>query len=551
MEPGSAADLVMPARDTGLKTEGQAMIPTFLLILDGWGAGAPGPGNAVTAARTPNLDQLLESWPHCLLQCTGEAVGLPRGQMGNSEVGHMNIGAGRVVNQDIVRIDTSLQDGTFFQNQVLSEVMDQVVAAGGTLHLMGLVSDGGVHSHMDHIKGLLRMAVRKGLKRVVVHAFLDGRDTPPHSGIDHLRDLSQAMASMGVGVLGSLSGRYYAMDRDKRWDRTALAYETLVQGRGRSAADPLDAVQQAYARGETDEFVTPTAITDASGKPRGLVNDGDGVLFFNFRSDRARQLTRAFFENDFNKFNRSRTPRLSGLATMTEYDATFPIKAAFPPVQLTSILGEVCAREGLRQLRMAETEKYAHVTYFFNGGREEPFQGEERVLIPSPKEVATYDQKPEMSLPELTRTLEETWPEGGFDLTVCNFANLDMVGHTGNFEATVKACEAVDAALGRVLAMVLGAGGRLLVTADHGNADVMLDREDGMHTAHSTNPVAFVLAEKAGSARGPLRDGVLGDIAPTILDLWDMDIPEEMTGQSLITSKGELDGFSSASLKGA
>jgi len=518
------------------------MTPTFLLILDGWGAGSPGPGNAVSAAATPNLDHLLSAWPHCLLQCTGEAVGLPPGQMGNSEVGHLNIGAGRVVNQDIVRIDKALEDGSFYHNEVLAEVMGQVMASGGTLHLLGLVSDGGVHSHLEHIVGLLKMAARKGLSRVAVHAFLDGRDTPPHSGASYLRDLSRSMSSLGVGIIGSVSGRYFAMDRDKRWDRTALAYEALVQGRGRTADDPVELVQQGYSNGETDEFVKPSVMVDSHGQPRARIKDGDGVLFFNFRADRARQLTRSFFEEEFQEFERGQIPDLSGLATMTEYDATFPVKAAFPQVLLSNILGEVCAREGIRQLRIAETEKYAHVTYFFNGGREDPFEGEERVLIPSPKDVATYDLKPEMSLSEVVRSLEEAWPRGGYDLTVCNFANLDMVGHTGNFQAAVQACEAVDDAVGRVEAMVLDRGGRLLVTADHGNADVMKDADNGMHTAHSTNPVHFVRVEE-GVEEEDLRDGVLGDIAPTVLDLWGIKIPQEMTGKSLVSSaSGSADG---------
>jgi 2,3-bisphosphoglycerate-independent phosphoglycerate mutase len=515
------------------------MTPTFLLILDGWGAGSPGPGNAVSSAETPNLDHLLSSWPRCLLQCTGEAVGLPPGQMGNSEVGHLNIGAGRVVNQDIVRIDKALEEGSFYRNEVLTEVMEQVLSSGGTLHLLGLVSDGGVHSHLDHIVGLLRMAAQKGLHRVAVHAFLDGRDTPPHSGAGYLRELSRSMSSIGVGVIGSVSGRYFAMDRDKRWDRTAMAYEALVSGRGRTAEDPVEFVQQAYSNGETDEFVKPTVMVDSQGQPRARIGDGDGVLFFNFRADRARQLTRSFFEDSFQEFERGQAPALSGLATMTEYDATFPVKAAFPPVQLSNILGEICAREGIRQLRIAETEKYAHVTYFFNGGREEPFEGEERILIPSPKDVATYDLKPEMSLPEVVQALEETWPTGGYGLTVCNFANLDMVGHTGNFKAALQACEAVDKALSRVMAMVLDRGGRLLVTADHGNADEMKDADNGMHTAHSTNPVHFVRVEKGAEGKD-LRDGVLGDIAPTVLDLWRMDVPPEMTGTSLVSPASGL-----------
>jgi 2,3-bisphosphoglycerate-independent phosphoglycerate mutase len=415
--------------------------------------------------------------------------------------------------------------------------MDRVLETAGRLHLLGLVSDGGVHSHQGHIEALLRMAARKGLDRVAVHAFLDGRDTPPSSGLEYIRRLQRSMREEGAGEIATIAGRYYAMDRDQRWERTRLAYEAIVSGRGRRTRDGAQAVQEAYDRGETDEFVLPTVIVDEEDRPRGPVEDGDGAFFFNFRADRARQLVRSLFEPGFSQFERSRVPELAGLVTMTQYDSTFDLPVAFPPQRLANILGEVCSALGMRQLRIAETEKYAHVTYFFNGGREEPFQGEERILVPSPQEVPTYDRKPEMSVYEVADKLSGQLDAGGFDLVVCNFANLDMVGHTGNIEAAVRACEAVDECVGRVVSRALGRNGRIMLTADHGNADVMLDSHSERQTAHSLSPVPFILVDPGGNAA--LRsNGILADIAPTILDLWGREQPEEMTGRSLIARQG-------------
>ncbi len=506
------------------------IIPTLLLILDGWGMGKKDERvNAIFKAKTPNLDQLMVEHPWSLLQCSGEAVGLPAGQMGNSEVGHMNIGAGRIVYQDIVRIDKAIEEGSFFENPTLVSLYKGVRERGSTLHLMGLLSDGGVHSHEDHLYALLDMAKRQGLSKVVVHCFLDGRDTPPQSGIMYIDRLKDYLKKIGVGEIGSVVGRYYAMDRDKRWERTKLAYEMLVLGRGREAEDVRDLIEEDYAQGTGDEFIRPIIAK----KGFSPVRDSDAIFFFNFRADRARQIVSSFLFKDFKGFKREVWPQVE-VATMTQYDKHYPVAVAFPPESYKNILGEVCASLGLRQLRIAETEKYAHVTYFFNGGREEPFEGEERKLIPSPKEVATYDLKPEMSVYEITQELERRWLSGKYDLVVCNFANLDMVGHTGNFEATVRACEAVDECVGRVVKMVRERKGRLFVTADHGNADEMIDENGKVHTAHSTNPVAFIWVEETPQKRGLKKEGKLGDIAPTILHAWEVSIPKEMTGTSLI-----------------
>ncbi|MCF8039211.1 MAG: 2,3-bisphosphoglycerate-independent phosphoglycerate mutase, partial [Desulfohalobiaceae bacterium] len=405
--------------------------PSLLLILDGWGYARPGPGNAVSQARTPNLDRYWADYPRTLLTCSGEAVGLPPGQMGNSEVGHLNIGAGRTVYQDILRIDKAIEDGTFFENKTLLDLLETIKSREGRFHLMGLVSDGGVHSHLNHLYALLKAAKKEGVRETVVHVFLDGRDTAPTSGKEYVRQLQSFLDTIDYGRIGSVSGRYYAMDRDKRWERTARAYRSIVLGKGPSEQDALTAVEKSYAAAETDEFVQPVVIRRAQDPAPGLA-DGDGVFFFNFRADRARQLVRSLFEDDFKEFDRGRPPELSGLVTMTEYDSTFGLEVAFPQLRLEKILGEVCAEYGLKQLRIAETEKYAHVTYFFNGGREEPFQGEERILIPSPQEVATYDLKPEMSAYEVTETLTDKLRSGEVDFVVCNLANLDMVGHSGN-----------------------------------------------------------------------------------------------------------------------
>jgi 2,3-bisphosphoglycerate-independent phosphoglycerate mutase len=507
---------------------------TLLLILDGWGQAGNEKTNAIHAAKTPNLDRLMQEFPSCVLACTGEAVGLPGGQMGNSEVGHLNLGAGRVVDQDIMRINKSIDDGSLFENQVLDDLISRCLHNGSRLHLLGLVSDGGVHSHQRHIEALLELAARQGLEDVVVHAFLDGRDTPPTSGLEHLGRLREQMRTIGVGRIASVCGRYYAMDRDGRWDRIEAAYKAVVDGRGPTADDPVECVRKAYDSGESDEFVSPTVMTGESGSPVGRIEDGDAVFFFNFRADRARQLVRSLYEQDFQGFTRPRRPDLAGLATMTEYDASFGLPSAFPPQAITGILGQVCSERGLAQLRIAETEKYAHVTYFFNGGREEPFPGEERILVPSPRDVATYDHKPEMSLAEVADRLLEQWGQGRFTLLVCNFANLDMVGHTGDFQATVRACEAVDQAVGWINRAVLETDGRLLITADHGNADVMVDEHQERHTAHSLNPVPFVLVEGSTAGITLRQEGVLGDVAPTILDLWQMDKPAAMTGRTLV-----------------
>jgi len=499
----------------------------LLLILDGWGQSEQSEGNAVSHARTPNLDNILKQYPCSLLECSGESVGLPDGQMGNSEVGHLNIGAGRIVYQEIVRIDKSIQEGDFFENSTLLELTDSVKRNQSRLHLLGLVSEGGVHSHQNHIYALLEFAKRQGVEEVLVHAILDGRDTHPKSGLEYVKKLQGFMDNLGIGKIATVSGRYYSMDRDKRWERTELAYDTLIQGEGRTSPDPVTCVKEAYANGETDEFIIPTIIEE-----QGNIQDKDGVFFFNFRADRARQLVQSLF-SDFDKFSREKVPQIAGLATMTEYDKSFKLPVAFPQMHLKRILSEVCSEYGIRHLKIAETEKYAHVTYFFNGGRENSFQGEERLLVPSPQEVPTYDLKPEMSVFEVTDKLITNWNRGEFDLVVCNFANLDMVGHTGSFDAVVQACEAVDCCVGKVWEAVSRTNGRLLLTSDHGNAEELLDSQGGIQTAHSNNPVAFVRVEEKIQGRLAGK-GILGDIAPTILQMWGLGKPEEMTAEGLL-----------------
>jgi len=507
----------------------------LLAILDGWGEGEPSPTNAVHVAATPNMDRWRKQYPFTTLLAHNGAVGLPEGQMGNSEVGHLNIGAGRVVYQDFTRINLAIEQGDFFDNPVLVETMTAVRRSGGGLHLLGLVSDGGVHSHIDHLAALLRMAAQAGIERVYVHAFLDGRDTPPESGAGYLRRLEDIIAETGVGRIVMVSGRYYAMDRDKRWERVQLAWEAMVDGRGPTATDPVAAVEEAYRRGETDEFVVPTVIVDAQGRPLATIDDGDCIIFYNFRADRARQLTRAFTEEGFDEFAMARRPQLARFVTFTEYEKDFDLPVAFPPLSLERILGEEVSRAGLSQLRIAETEKYAHVTYFFNGGREEPFAGEDRVLIPSPKEVATYDQKPEMSAFAVTDALLEKLAADQYDFIVLNFANGDMVGHSGKLEAAVKACEAVDQCLGRIVEAVQAKGGVVCITADHGNAEIMTDPETGEpYTAHSLNPVPFILVHDALADRRLRSGGALKDIAPTILHLLGLPVPDEMEGDNLI-----------------
>ncbi len=510
-----------------------APTPVLLAILDGWGYAAPSAGNAVSQANTPNMDRWQRECPSTTLVAHNGAVGLPEGQMGNSEVGHLNIGAGRIVYQDFTRINREIATGTFGQNAVLASAMAKA-ATGGRLHLLGLLSDGGVHSHLGHLVALLEMAAKAGLRDVYVHAFMDGRDTPPKSGAGYMAQLKEAMARIGVGRVATVSGRYYAMDRDNRWERVQRAWQTLVDGAAEfTADDPIAAVESAYGRGETDEFIKPTLLL-ASGKPVATIGDGDVVIFFNFRADRARQLTHALTDARFDGFARRTVPRLAELVTFTRYDKHFTLPVAFPPQSLTHILGEEVSSHGLRQLRIAETEKYAHVTYFFNGGREEPFPLEERALIPSPKEVATYDQKPEMSAFAVTEELLRRIDGMPYGLVVLNFANGDMVGHSGVLAAAIKACEAVDQCLGRIVEQFTAQGGVVLITADHGNAEIMVDpATGGPFTAHSSNPVPLIMVG-AAPGMGLQNGGTLTNIAPTILDLMGLPIPAEMESTSLL-----------------
>lgn len=509
--------------------------PVVLAILDGWGYAEAGSTNAVSVADTPNMDGWMTSCPFTTLAAHNGVVGLPEGQMGNSEVGHLNIGAGRIVYQDFTRINLSITQGDFFANAALCETMGKVLATGGALHLFGLVSDGGVHSHLDHLAALLEMARRQGLTKVFVHAFMDGRDTPPKSGAGFMRDLAEILERIGIGEVAVVSGRYYAMDRDNRWPRVERAWQALVDGEGLSATDPVTAVEDAYARGENDEFIQPVVLRRPDGTPVATVDDGDAVIFFNFRADRARQLTYAFVDPLFKGFVAKRIPRLASYLTFTEYDHHFNLPVAFPPVSLDHILGQEVSAAGLAQLRIAETEKYAHVTYFFNGGSEEPFAGEDRALIPSPREVATYDQKPEMSALLVTEELLSRIAQNRYDFIVLNFANGDMVGHSGNLRAAVKACETVDSCLGRLIALVRSQGGVTLITSDHGNAEQMTDPVTGQpHTAHTCNPVPLILVGDGYDGVTLRSGGALKDIAPTLLHLMGLPVPPEMGGENLI-----------------
>ncbi|WP_233263111.1 2,3-bisphosphoglycerate-independent phosphoglycerate mutase [Cognatiluteimonas profundi] len=501
-----------------------------LLILDGWGHRDDPRDNALAQANLPHWRALWASRPHTLIHTEGRHVGLPDGQMGNSEVGHMNLGAGRIVHQDLTRIDAAIEDGSFFTNPELLAACRAAIDGGGTLHVMGLLSPGGVHSHERQVFAMLELARRAGVPRVAVHAFLDGRDTPPRSATPSLAALQRQCEAVGNATIATVCGRYYAMDRDQRWDRVRRAWDAIVDARAdHRASDAQAALAAAYARGENDEFVAPTVIDDGAGS--GMpVNDGDALVFMNFRADRARELTAAFVDPGFDGFQ-ARRPRLSSCVTLTEYDATLPVQVAFAPDDLTHTLGEVLAAQGMRQLRIAETEKYAHVTFFFSGGREDPYPGEERILVPSPK-VATYDLQPQMSLPELSARLVDAIAGGRFDVIICNIANPDMVGHTGDMAAAIQATEAVDAAIGQVTDAVQAAGGAMLVTADHGNVEMMRDPVTGQpHTAHTVGPVPLVYV---GRRDARLRDGgSLRDVAPTILDLLGLPRPVEMTGRSL------------------
>lgn len=514
--------------------------PVALVVLDGWGISDKTEGNAIALARTPVMDRLMDRYPHTTLRTDGEAVGLLEGQMGNSNVGHLNLGAGRVVYQDLSRIHRAVNSGEFFSNPALVGAAERA-REGHALHLLGLVSDGGVHSHIQHLFALLRLARERGVQRVLVHAILDGRDVLPRSAGRYLSALEAELARLGTGMVASVMGRYYAMDRDNRWERTEKAYRAVAEGRGLTASDPRRALEEAYARGESDEFVTPTVIVNAAGAPVGPVAAGDAVIFFNFRADRARQLTRAFVQEDFGGFPRQRIPL--HFVTMTGYDDSLEVPVAFPRQHLRHTLGELVSQQGWKQLRIAETEKYAHVTYFFNGGEERVFPGEKRVLVPSPK-VATYDLCPEMSAREVTRRLLEELRTDSYRLVVLNYANPDMVGHTGNLEAAIRAIETVDACLGEVVDAVLAAGGAALIVADHGNAERMRDDEgDQPYTAHTSNPVPCILVGQ-GVEGWRLRPGTLADVAPTLLQLLGLPKPEEMDGQSLI--EAEIGGASLA-----
>ena len=501
--------------------------PVVLLILDGWGHREETADNALALAELPNWRGLLATCPRTLIHTEGKYVGLPDGQMGNSEVGHMNLGAGRIVYQDLTRVDAAIEDGSFFANPELTAACAAAKADGGTLHVMGLLSPGGVHSHEQHLFAMLELAHRAAVPHVAVHAFLDGRDTPPQSARASLEALQALCARLGNARIASVGGRYFAMDRDKRWDRVQRAWDAIVEARAEyRAGDALAALEAAYARGETDEFVAPTVLEGAQ-----PMRDGDAVVFMNFRADRARQLTAAFVDPAFDGFH-ARRPALARFVCLTEYDARLPAPVAFAPDDLRQTFGEVVAEAGLAQLRIAETEKYAHVTFFFSGGREAPFAGEERILIPSPK-VATYDLQPEMSCPELTERLVEAIAGGRFDAIVCNIANPDMVGHSGILEAAIRAAQAVDVAIGRIVAAVRAAGGALIITADHGNLEMMRDPATGQpHTAHTVGPVPLVYVGERAAALRP--GGALRDVAPTLLDLMGLPQPAAMTGHSLL-----------------
>lgn len=504
---------------------------TLLLILDGFGINENNEANAVACAKKPNIDAIMKKYPTVKGYASGMAVGLPDGQMGNSEVGHLNMGAGRIVYQQLTSITKAIQDGEFFKNPALLKAMNVCKTNNSALHLFGLLSSGGVHSHIEHLYGLLEMAKREGLEKVYVHAFLDGRDTPPTSAKEFMEALVAKMKEIGVGKVASISGRYYAMDRDNRWDRVEKAYNAIALGEGEKATDPVQAIADSYEKDVNDEFVVPTVITE-NGEAIGKISDKDSIVFFNFRPDRAREMTRVFCDPEFDGFQRERIP--AAFTTFTQYDITIPnTEVCFVPEELTNTLGEYLAKNGKTQLRIAETEKYAHVTFFFNGGEEEPNEGEDRILVPSPK-VATYDLQPEMSVPEVSDKLDVAIRSGKYDMIICNFANPDMVGHTGNLEAAEKAIEAVDTAVGKVIKAIEDTNGVAFICADHGNAEQMVDYSNGEpFTAHTTNPVPFVLVNyKEGVT---LREGgKLADIAPTLLEVMGMEQPAEMTGESLL-----------------
>lgn len=516
------------------------MKPLVLVILDGWGLRPDAADNGITQAVTPNMNHWMATVPMTMLAASGPAVGLPQGIMGNSEVGHMNIGAGRIVYTGLSQIYRAIEDGSFFQNKVLCHAVQAAKTHHKKLHLMGLISDGAVHSHQDHLYALIELAKREGLHDVCVHCFMDGRDTPPRDGIKYIRQLEAVLQQKGVGVIASVSGRYYAMDRDQRWDRVERAYLAMTGAGSAGEASGEQIMQKSYDRGVGDEFVVPQVVLDREGHPIGPIEDGDSVIFFNFRADRARELTRAFTENDFPGFERPVFPYLSDFVCMSPYDDGFDLPVAFEQNLPKRVFAELISEQGLKQLRLAETEKYAHVTFFINGGVETVYPGEERILVPSPREVATYDLKPEMSAPELERRAIEAIHGQKYDMIIMNFANADMVGHTAKPDAIKKCVSLLDNCLGNVVSQIMKVGGCACITADHGNAEQMLDQSGNPHTAHTTNPVPFmVISEDARLKLTNLRSGGrLCDIAPTLLEILGIKQPPEMTGKSLFTSGG-------------
>ena len=503
---------------------------TMLMILDGFGENSEERGNAVKLAKTPNIDKLMKQYPVTKIAASGLDVGLPEGQMGNSEVGHTNIGAGRIVYQELTRITKAIEDGDFFSNEEFINAIENCKKNDSKLHIMGLVSDGGVHSHIRHLFGLLEMAKRRDFENVYVHCFLDGRDTPPASAENYIADLQEKMKEKGIGKIATIAGRFYAMDRDKRWERVKKAYDAIVKGEGNKQSDVINAIESSYQKEVFDEFVEPTVITNGD-KPVATVSDGDSVIFFNFRPDRARQLTRAIVDSQFKDFE---TKKLNTyFVCFTSYDETMPnVHIAFKKEQIKNTLGEVIAKQGGKQLRIAETEKYAHVTFFFNGGEEKQYEGEDRILVPSPK-VETYDLKPEMSAPEVTEKVLEAIDSEKYNCIILNFANPDMVGHTGNLDAAIKAVETIDDCVGKIVSSIKSKRANLLITADHGNAEQMIDLKTGEpHTAHTTNLVPLILITEREGIK--LKHGKLADLAPTILELMNIEKPDEMTGESLI-----------------
>ena len=508
----------------------------ILMILDGWGINKSKKSNAFALADTPFLDSLIKNFPTCELQCSGNAVGLPDGTIGNSEVGHMNIGAGRKVLQDLVRINHAIKDKSFFNIKTLKNSMKKVVKNNKSLHLMGLLSDAGVHSHISHLFALMKMAKQNNIKNLFIHPILDGRDTSPTSGIQYISQLQDYIKKLNFGKISGIVGRYWAMDRDTRWDRVEKAYNLYTKKQGKKELDPVKAVQKAYDSGKTDEFIEPVFLINSENSQnshKGEIVDGDAIIFFNFRADRAKEITRAFTENEFNQFIREKKPKLTNFVCMTQYDKSFDLPVAFSPQHPDNILGEILSKNSVSQLRIAETEKYAHVTYFFNGGHEKVFDNEERILIPSPRDVATYDEKPSMSALKIADKACEQIKLKKFEFIILNFANMDMTGHTGVLKAAIKACEIVDQCTAKVVKAIWETKGTAIITADHGNAEQMLADNGSPHTAHTLNPVRFILAGEIYK-NTPINDGILGDIAPTILKILNIDQPHEMTGVSLI-----------------